>query len=77
MSQYPEYDLEISDKLLELARLVREGKLFSANETVDYEPLGNGQFLPTIYSVTFTVTDEKTKLPVTVTIETPVEKKNG
>lgn len=70
------YDLQIAEKLEELARLVRQGKLYVANETVDYEPLGNGQFLPTIYAITFTVTDEKTKLPVTVTIETPVEKKN-
>lgn len=70
------YDLQIAEKLEELARLVRLNKLVSGEEHIDYEPLGNGQFLPTNYSISFTVVDERTKLPVIVTIETPVEKKN-
>lgn len=72
-----QYDLEIVNKLTELTRLVREGKLTAADEKIDYEPLGNGQFNPTSYSVRFEVIDDKTQLPVMVTIETPVEKKKN
>lgn len=69
-------NLELVEKLRELVTLVQENKVVNAEERIDYVPVGELDFEPRNYVVKFTIVDPKTKLPVTVTIETPVEKKN-
>lgn len=67
---------ELVEKLEEAIRLIKEEKVSLYEENISYIPISiNGvitDYLPTNYTVTFSIPDEITQRPVKFTIQTEV-----
>jgi hypothetical protein len=76
MNHASTFKAELCEKLAALLKLLREDKLVSYNEYTMYERIGV-IVDQTDYVVEFTVLDEDTRLPVKVTITTPIKKETN